>query len=111
MNSLNHQSQVIKPAHSILEFQGNTLIYKGYLKSKAFSYRCKNHNAPCKYLLTVPFNNTNYNPDTMECIDLEGAYQVSKEDHSELCRKIKSLSKRERLLTLKVLNHLLRMSR
>ena len=60
---------------------------KGRLK-KHFSYRCANyHPLDCKYLLSVPMNSTNYDPTTMECIGLIGAYRASTEDHNLKCRK------------------------
>jgi len=51
----------LRPSNSLLEYNGALYQFKAYLKSHAFSYRCKRHNThQCTFLLTIPINHENF---------------------------------------------------
>ena len=57
------------PAIRKLELDGHVLVFKSYLKSNSFSYRCENyHTCNCLFLLTVPLTFENYNLDSWDKI-------------------------------------------
>ena len=76
-----------RPKADQIEVNKKLYTIKGYLQgSKSFSYRCAYHYTfTCKYLLTIPINETNYHPETLEFRAASGSYRASKEDHSRKC--------------------------
>jgi len=77
-----------KPYSDTLDYQGRALVYKCYLKSHSFSFRCKNHSSmKCPFLLSIPVNEENYTKDEYKCIGVAGAVQASLYGHSDRCSK------------------------
>ena len=75
-----------RPFNDLLDYNERTYTFKCYLKSKAFSYRCKNHcTMKCPFLLTIPINEQTYSDGDYKCIGIQGAYQASNQAHSEKC--------------------------
>jgi len=75
-----------KPQEASIELNGHCYSFKAYLQNHSFSYRCKNnYKYQCPFLLTIPINELNFEPDTFKYLNAEGSFQASEKGHSQGC--------------------------